>query len=217
MGKRTWPESSGSATTDTSHHYTDPGFLQAWQVGNTSLYNDMSGSAASASGFWSNVDDSGTSLNSNWTADVYKTLVDISSQRGLLAHIYGPVPPANPTVTTFRVTVDGTAYTFAFSTTSTSERVCLISAARFLPSMTTSRSGDTNYHAPVTEYNSNELTRYGVNLKTPLWGTADADTIPMLYFSDSLKVEMKLDGNQSTDTSMERRSGVIHLRLPDAE
>lgn len=211
MGRKIWPESSSGGLS--SLHHATPDYMYAVQHGGT-LYIEAS-TAVNSSTFWSRVNEAGANLDTNWTADTYKTVVDVSSQRGLLMHVLGPYAPNSATTFTFRITIDGTAYTYSF-TTSGQERVGMHCALGHHASSTDDTITQSEYRTVDTNY-AGELMRHGSNVWVPTFLHPLAWGMRMVEYTTSLKVEIKIDAAQTATANQERQCGVIYTRLPDRD
>lgn len=172
----------------------------------------VSGSAASTAGFFTNGILGGVDDDTNWSADTYKTLLNVSSGAGQLGALVGPASLAGTPTTTWRITVDGTAYTVAVVHSTTAERAVL--GAVFQDGGT---GGFYNtafwpYRAPDSVSSDKTTQRYGtaLGLVLPQWSTIRVLNIPVLEYKTSLLVECKTSEANSTTANQERRALVMH-------
>ncbi len=197
-------------------HFTDPrwlpkGYGDSGQVG-------MSNSAASFDYFstangWTYLGRLGTAVDSDYSADTFKTLLSVSTQAGYLAGVVGPKMATATDTTTFRITVDGgSAVSIAIVGAGTSVR-CFLA-----------------HSVPRNLYNVSDVSGQGDALASDkmrlIYGagySAEAILLPvqrgltqgvgLVRFTSSLLVECKTTQAQTGTGSQERQSGVIWQRM----
>jgi len=157
--------------------------------------------------FWSQFGNHGTVLDSNFTADTYKNLLNVPSGKGLVATVVGPTADAAET-TTFEFTVDG----------GTAEEIAVpvISGSRAVFGVT-----QTNNSTAVSQYAIHDLHQFnagksvytsGAILYIPQWHvmTHVASGVALLCFETSLLVRIKHSDDVTATGSQERQCGIIH-------
>lgn len=113
----------------TSPFLIDPRLMPRWCLPGGDIIRSYSAAtvASSVTGFFTGAVGSidripgSVYITGAWSADTYRTVASISSGSGLVSAMFGPATSFAQT-TTFRVTVDGIAYTFTAGTTADSER-----------------------------------------------------------------------------------------------
>lgn len=101
-------------------NFKEPWILQPYTATAASLQIQSSGGADQTSAtvaFFTEMARRGLQDTTDWTADTYKTLLSVSSGKGLVAAIVGPTPGGSST-TTFEITVDGVLTEIAVATSS---------------------------------------------------------------------------------------------------
>ena len=197
-------------------HFTDATWFQKTLAVDTTIYirGIATTRTSQAAEFWTAaIAARGVADDTNWTADTYKTIANISGA-GLLYDAIGPAGLAGTPTTTMRITVDGVAYTIAETATTTAHRLilgaCFISdstgaaftvAANFANGVDSINAGKT---AQTVVTNGVWITDIGF---MSMMGT------PALYFGTSLLVEMKSSETNSTTTNRERSSGLIYRKF----
>lgn len=145
--------------------------------------------------------------DTNWTADTYKTILNLSGQSGLVVGFLGPTLPTAGDTNTMRITVDGAAYTIVLTAQVNAGRSYLACVR----SNTIYTTVDTEMAYAGTS--SDGLTAY-ITFVAAILSPSDAlaTGATLLRFSSSLMVEMKISVNLTTTTNVERRSAVILQR-----
>lgn len=174
--------------------------------------SSVSGSASTAAGFFTNGVLGGVDDDTNWTADTYKTLLNVSSGSGLLGALVGPTALAGTPTVTWRITVDGTAHTVAVVHSTTAQRAVLGAAFQDGGAGSFYTSGFWPYRAPDSVSSDKTTQRFGsgLGLVLPPWATIRALNIPVLEYTTSLLVECKTSETNSTTTNQERRALVTY-------
>ena len=194
-------------------HFTDPRKMQKF-VGDQTV-TKFSNNAASATGFWDAVAFNGVYTDTNFSADTYKTILNVTGSAGVLLWCIGPVMVNATDNTTFRVTVDSIAYTVVVEAYNANDR------AGIGPLIMTDVFTTTN------NFNTPNFTRVGVagdfsvvhpDTNAHLFPTSTAFMLgtSMLKFNSSLLVEVKCTTAQSGTASRERRSGLCYQLLGGA-
>lgn len=164
------------------------------------------GNAATAAGFFTNIALHGADVDTNWTADTYKTLATISGA-GVMVSVITPTLNAAE-VATLEVTVDGgTAQTLAITMAGAAERGIV---GAFFPG---SVSASSVTYRGIRLAGLDSAKRY-VNTDTlalPATHYAKLYGMRTLRFETSLLVRMKTSVSLSTTTNQERRCGVTYV------
>ncbi len=172
----------------------------------------VSGTASTSAGFFTNGALSGADDDTNWTADTYKTLLNVSSGSGQLGALVGPTSLAGTPTTTWRITVDGTAYTVAVVHSTTAERAVLGAVFEDGGAGGFYNTALFPYRAPDSVSSDKTTQRFGTALGLVIapWATIRVLNIPVLEYKTSLLVECKTSENNSTTTNQERRALVVY-------
>lgn len=196
-------------------HFTDPRWLPQG-YGEEGVVG-MSNSAASFDYFnvangWTYLGRLGTAVDTNYSADTFKTLLSVSTQAGYLAGVVGPKMVTATDTTTFRITVDGgSAVSIAIVGAGSAVRCYL------------------GFPVPRSLYTTADVSGYGGQLASDkmrmLFGVSATEAIllpvsrclmqgmGLLRFTSSLLVECKTTQAQSGTAAQERQSGVIWQRM----
>tara|TARA_R110002110_G_scaffold53263_3_gene154038 strand:+ start:178 stop:840 length:663 start_codon:yes stop_codon:yes gene_type:complete len=164
--------------------------------------------ASTAAGFWTAVESHGTAVDSNYTADTYKTLYNDTAGRGLAAVIFGPTSGGTQT-TTFRITIDGVATTIPAIAVASGSRAVLGSI--FCNPVTSTNNylgmlfGDLDASKSVIAIGSAHVHQFIPIHTAFLLGQV------MLRYESSLLIEASHSANITGTGSQERQSGVIHV------
>lgn len=111
-------------------HFKDPWLLQPYTATATSVEIVDTGGLnkdSSTTAFWTEFAGLGLQDTTNWTADTFKTLVTVSSGKGLVSHLIGPTAGGSST-TTFEITNDGVLTTIVVSGLASGQRAVLTAA-----------------------------------------------------------------------------------------
>lgn len=169
--------------------------------------------AGNAAGFFTgdgySMDRQGAQDDTNWTADTYKTIVNLTATKsGLLTGFVGPTLPTAADTCTIRVTVDGVAATLVGTAQENAARIIFGP----LPAIETVFTTANRLIASMGAAPSDGITLRG-NAGTVI-GPMDAlfYGCPVIRFNASLLIEAKISVNLTTTTNVERRCGVYYLR-----
>ena len=194
----------GGGGTSLGNNFSDPRKLFKGQVVPALEDTSSTARAHTTADFWTGgVAPQGVQLDTDFAADTYKDLLDISSGAGLVTHIIGPTVLATQT-TTFRVTVDGTAYTIAVYITDAPRRA-ILGVVGFNTDWATD---NTRRYTAQTQHQSNTQ----LNAPGQLWNVAALRVMgcPLLEYTTSLKVEVKNSAAITGTGSQERRCGMMY-------
>lgn len=160
---------------------------------------------STAAGFWTNLAAQGTAVDSNYTADTYKTILSVSGA-GYVYHIIGPAAGGAET-TTFELTIDGVLKEFAVATVSGSR--AFLSAA-----YATNQDifgGTVSFAAPRGSLNAGKTTMTAADSGILLPNqTMDMFGSQRIVFKTSFLLRIKHSANVTGTASNERQSGVYH-------
>ncbi len=195
--------SLGSAANFSDPKRMPKGIAQAQSI----ALNDYTDNRSSTvSSFWTPLANNGVDDNTDFTADTYKTLVDITSGAGVLCAVVGPTAGGAET-TTFEITIDGGTPVEITRTCASGDRAFLghlISKSAF------TASGGPNYFPDGLASDKQGFDGSGtlLTLVTPnhllFWGTS------LLEYTESLKVRIKHSANVTGTANQERRSGAMY-------
>lgn len=154
------------------------------------------------------------------TTDTYATLVDVSNTRGIMSHIHWPLQAANNTDSLYsaRITVDGTEYVKTFQWSLGSTIHCVLGVLTADDQPRTALFGtfidaqlfraSSGLHSP-----DNKILEHGsVNAYYVHPFEMIARGFPVLHFTDSLKVEVKMQ-HAVTATGYSNYAGVMWAEL----
>jgi len=147
--------------------------------------------------FFTEMDRRGVQDTTDWTADTYKTLLSISSGKGLVAALVGPTAGGAST-TTFRFTVDGVASTVAVAGLASGERATLMPMTAVGSDYTTAAV----WPDPGAEGLDADKATFGAiraSSNIPPWRRMSE--FPMLKFNTSLLIEAKHSASITNSTA----------------
>ena len=190
-------------------HFLDPRRFLRSSIASANVGANV---AAYFTGSAESIDRLGVDDNTNYTASVAKTILNITSGSGYLSGVVGPTLTNVADTATFTITVDGAAYPPILVTNQVAAGRCILGniappfifttadriyslAAGASTENTTVYLGTPNYRAPV-------------DVPTALFFGQGC-----LYFSASLKIEITSSINQTATANQERRSGAFYQRL----
>lgn len=155
----------------------------SWNAGTTSFFTEMARR--------------GLQDQTNWTADTYKTLLTVTSGKGLVAGIIGPTLGGAHT-TTFRITVDGVVHTIAI-TGASGDRCCLLSQVKTSAEFTTA----SQFNKVDTEALGSDKATFGELYTTDAFipGWRQMMDVPLLMFRKSLLIEAKNSASITNSTA----------------
>ncbi|MBI1778507.1 MAG: hypothetical protein HYR63_24475 [Proteobacteria bacterium] len=169
-------------------------------------------------GFWTgdtnSIDRHGMYLDSSWTANTYKTLLDITSVAGFATAFVGPTLASQNDTVTWKVTIDGVSVERTITAQAATQRTLLglaltdsafiVGPGGALNLFSSGVSGDlTTFYAQTASYNLLPLT---VQPALSLGCT-------VLQFANALKVEAKTSAAINATANLEQRSGVVYQRV----
>lgn len=185
--------------------FTDPDRFAKWQPNSANLSDGTN--VATAAAFFSGMDDQGVHVDTDFTADTYKTIASISGAGEMIGAV-GPTAGGAET-TTFRITVDGVV---------TAVAVLIASGDRaFLGPLSHLDQAVAGTGVPWTGDQDDldgtkRISNPGSLDKFVFSSTAArAYGLPRLRFETSLLVEMKHSANVTATASRERRAGVFYV------
>lgn len=195
-----------------SGHYTSARKLMRFVYASGSIGINDGGAVdllTTANG-WTSVSYFGTALDSNFVADTWKTVANLTGP-GLFYGAIGPTASNNADITSMRFTRDGgSAVTIAMTNTASANRAMILAAKPMRSDAFTSASNPVTLWGTYASVDSN-ATRYPFD-----WGAqilpqdeAEGRGARMVEFETSLLVEMKITNAQSTTTNQERQAGVL--------
>lgn len=195
---------------------SDPRSLPRFVSAGTSTTEGISfdGWFAAQSQFWTAYGSFGVAVDSNNAADTYKDLVNISSGRGALYRVSCPAVANNGDVVTLRFTVDGRpSVTIAETIATAGDRLHIghaVDAALFTTAAVVRQNPEAGagvLNAAKTAFVVGSPTTMGfMGLHYVM-----AMGAPVLRFSSSLRVELKLSAAQNGTANKERQAGVAYV------
>lgn len=163
------------------------------------------GRVATTANFWTNLAGQGTAVDSNYTADTYKTILSVTGG-GYVYNIIGPTAGGAET-TTFELTIDGVLKEVPVATVSGSRAMLTCSYAPYADFFTTANA-----------YNS---ARGTLNAGKTIMNAADSGWLSSnqvmdffgcqrMVFNSSFLLRIKHSANVTGTANNERQSGVYH-------
>lgn len=196
-------------------HFTDPwDFLKASHYPiNLHAYDSGLTSTDSTAGLTGMVSDGGVLIDSNWTANTYKTLLSVTG-RGLVSTIIGPTALAGTPTTTFEITVDGFLTEVPITLPAITRRAVLGNTI-IDQTAGTLFNGTKQYlmAAPATDANIavQQLNNGSMGHAIPSWWFINMFGTSCLVFRKSLLIRAKTTENNSTTTLNERQAWVKYV------
>lgn len=198
-------------------HFTDPKeFYRSLCVATALTYYTSAGAAnlsSNGAGNWpQSVDLRGVYDSTAWTADTYKTILSVSSGKGIVSNFVGPTGLAGTPTTTVEFTIDGgTPIEVAILATTTGQR------AIYGASLNDGTAGAyfTTAKVAVNDASSDatHLVEVLASATVMPWQTIRALGTPCLMFRKSLLVRAKSSETNSTTTNLERSSGLQYMLM----
>lgn len=193
-------------------HFTDPRRLPKILTANGAVAKYANSSIAVAQ-FWVAVGISGAYTNTDFSADTYKTIVSTTGA-GYVSAIIGPSMTNNSDTTTFRITVDGTAYTITVDAYNAGDRAALgfVAGGGYY---TTADQWNSPYDFGADTGDLGILRLGSTSGLSQFWPVPHllVNGAGMLAYSRSLVVEIKETTAQTGTANVERRAGVIYLPI----
>lgn len=191
-------------------------FIEPWKllpytatVANLAVYDSAgAGKDASEVAFFTEIARRGAIDTTNWAADTYKTILSVTSGKGLVAAILGCTMGGAET-TTFRITIDGIASTVAI-TGASGKRACLLARNGITAEFTTV----SEYLYPGAETLAADKATFSATYAgayIPPWRVMSASA--MLTFKRSLLIEAKHSANITNSTATAYSAVMYRLGL----
>jgi hypothetical protein len=183
----------------------DPRLLPCFDgTSSTSLYDSTSAQAASASGFWTELNLVGASATSS-TDDTYTAVCDITGS-GVLFHVVSQAITNTSDTVTFRITVDGAEYVIDKTQTWTfadqPQRRIVLGCCQATSTATKYTSGSVYFQDFAGDLASTQAFSKvgGVIYLTPP-SEIMTSSLPCVRFEESLKVEVKVTDVSAVGTT----------------
>jgi len=205
----------GSLNSAASLHYVNPtNLLQMVADASRPSLNDTGTSDVStAAAFWTTVGNWGAAVDSNFSADTWKTIANLTGPGRMYAAI-GPTASNNADITSMRFTRDGgSAVTITFTMTASGNRALLIATGGLRSDAFTTGS-QFSYGGGQARIDSNRVhynTAFGVEFMPQ--EIAEGLGARCYDFASSLLVEMKITNAVTGTVSNERQAGVLWRKL----
>lgn len=169
--------------------------------------------ASNTTAFFTEMARRGLQDTTDWTANTYKTLLNVSSGKGLVACLVGPTAGGAAT-TTFRITVDGVQDEIAVTGLASGERAVLIKGGVNLNSAFTTAGG---FQFSGNEALDADKATFGAIQGSPAfitpWRMIDALGTPCLIFTASLLIEAKHSASITNSTATAYSAVMYRLGL----
>lgn len=196
-------------------HFSDPWLFLPYTPVATSL--EVADSAAaqqdsSTVAFFTEMARRGLQDTTNWTADTYKTLLSVTSGKGLVGCVVGPTAGGSST-TTFEFTVDGVLTEIAVTGVASGDRAILTCMGPFpggaftnnVPQYGNGEALDSNKQVFGDVYSA-------ISNVPPWWFTSFMGT-PMLRFNNSLLIRAKHSASITNSTATAYSAVMYRLGL----
>lgn len=191
-------------------HFTDPRQLQPFAAVTPASFGDGASHDATTAAFFTSIANRGLQDQTDWTADTYKTIANLTfTNGGLIAMYIGPTCGGVETHTT-RWTIDGgTPITVTLTPCASGKRPVL--SAMFAPTSVTTGL----YTIGNEVVNSDKATFVDVPAATyfaPIWSGLNLNSIPCLYVRSSLLLEAK-NSASITNSTATAYSGLVYKKF----
>lgn len=204
-------------------HFIDPRFMYRSYVFATGLWvvthNGSSTIASTTASFFTELANRGTADNTTWTANTYKTIVNVTSSAGLVSHLLGPTGLAGTPTTTFEITVDGSLREIPVVASASGYRASLGPLSQGVGGsnnvfFTTAGAPQAGPDSRTADQTTDQLSVNGGSVVEPIpFASLSLLGTPLLQFNNSLLVRMKSSENNSTTTNNEQQSAVSYRIL----
>lgn len=192
-------------------HFKEPWLLQPYiaTVGSLKVQDNFgSDQTAATVAFFTEIARRGAQDTTNWTSDTYKTLLTVSSGKGLVAALIGPTAGGSST-TTFEITVDGVLTEIAVTGLASGKRAMLSAPGAVVsgPATTTALA-----YAGDAALDSGKQIFSEVPTSTsyvPTHQFMAAFGVPMLRFNQSLLIRAKHSASITNSTAT-AYSGIVY-------
>lgn len=175
--------------------------------------------AVNDAGYWAGTVNTfgatGAFTTASFTGGTYATILTVSGHRGVVSFMVGPVTPNSNDVTDFEVTVDGVLTVVSLGNKANYFSRVGLGFVRALNTagITTSNVDAQAFNAPDLTSSTFDAQSYspsaGSTYMSPAWAITMG--VPVLFFSTSLLVRIRVTTSQSTATS--RNAGVQYMLL----
>jgi hypothetical protein len=201
---------------DNNPHFVDPWVFMPYTPLATSLEVQDSGAVqqdSSTVAFFTEMARRGIQDTTNWTADTYKTLLNVTSGYGVVAAIVGPTAGGSST-TTFEITRDGHVTEIAVPGLSSGERAYLTAFSPYAGDMFTAAN---NSQFPGGEALDSNKQVFGAPISAtsnvPPWWLTSVMGTPMLRFNYSLLIRAKHSASITNSTATAYSAVMYRLGL----
>lgn len=179
-------------------------------AGNIRIYEGTTSRASNAaSGFFTEINNRGVNVNTDFSAGVAKTILNTTG-KGWLSHVVGPTAPGAGETTTITITRDGVATTLTFSPASGDRAV--LGPVRGISDFVTSAV----WVQPVQVLNAGKTALTGGVVGEapflPDWDFMRLHGVPVLRFEQSLLVQITHSTNVTNTAADGRQSGVCYMK-----
>jgi hypothetical protein len=183
-------------------HFKEPWLLKPYTAVATTLqiYENTTARTSSAAAFFTEMANRGLQDQTNWTANTYKTILNVASGKGLVAAYVGPTAGGASTHTV-EFTVDGVLTEVTIPDLASGERGLLL-ACPPMPSDTFTTAAVALQ--PNTEVLDANKRVFGVIPGTPYlppWWLLGALGVPLLRFNTSLLIRAKHSADITNSTA----------------
>jgi hypothetical protein len=183
-------------------HFKEPWLLKPYTAVATNFqaYESTTARASSAAAFFTELANRGVQDQTNWTSDTYKTILNVSSGKGLVAAYIGPTAGGASTHTV-EFTVDGVLTEVTIPDLASGERGLLLACPPMAGTTFTTAEVAMQPNGEVLDSNKRV---FGAIPGTPFlapWWFLGAFGVPLLRFNQSLLIRAKHSASITNSTA----------------
>ncbi len=197
-------------------HFTDPWLAVPFSFAANSLAivsntGPSTVRTSDTTAFFTEAAISGLQEQTNWTANTYKTLLSVSSGKGLVSSIVGCTAGGAET-TTFEITVDGVLGEYTI-TSASAERAVWSAAFLGQGAFTTASANAANLFTAATSATTYSAASPALNCQLMSWPSISTLGTPCLRFNNSLLIRAKHSTSITNSTATAYSAVLYRLGL----
>jgi hypothetical protein len=192
-------------------HFKEPWLFAPESIGAVNLQiadNATAVTTSATTAFFTEIALRGLQDQTNWTADTYKTILNVASGKGLVAAYVGCTAGAAETHTV-RFTVDGVVTTIAIAVAASGQRAVLSKGGFSALAFTTASRHAANAYGALDAGKTTFGNVASVERVLMHWGMFEVNGTPLLRFNQSLLIEAKHSASITNSTAT-AYSGVMY-------